>query len=114
MNRQGPLTRGQDPYAAAFAPLDAIQRNTSGLLENLTQLRQLNQQPQLMQQQSQDSLLRSVGDLLPPEVLQYIIQSRLPGLQLNSPIAGPAIPGAPAAPNITPEQVAMFQQMLAQ
>jgi hypothetical protein len=92
-----------------FDTLNEVQQNTSGMLQQLQQLQQLRMAPQQAEMQQQDSLMRSLGDLLPPEAIQYLLQQRLPGLAQGMSQTGPQAPAG-----ISPEMLAQFQQMLAQ
>ncbi len=95
-----------DAYSLAFAPIRAAQETTTGALQQLEMLQNLRLKPQMAAQQSQDSLLRSLGDLLPPEAINQILQQRMPEL------SGMQSQNQQMPMAVTPEQLAMFQQML--
>jgi hypothetical protein len=103
---QQPRGAGMDAYSLAFAPLRAAQDTTMGALQQVAAMQELEQKPRLAEQASQDSFLRAMGDLLPPEVLDYIIRQRMPDIDMM----GQGQPQLP--PGMTPEQVAMFQEIL--
>ena len=103
----------QDRVTAAFEPLNAIQQNTSGMLQQLQQMQQLRMAPQQAEIQQQDSLLRSLGDLLSPQVIQHILQQRMPDMPPEA-FAG-ANPAQPTPlDGVSPEQLEAFKAMLMQ
>jgi hypothetical protein len=99
-------------------PLAQINEQTTAAMSQLEQMQKLRSTPQMQEAQQQDSLLRSLGDLLPPEVIQTILASRFPEMDpavFQQGVAnnmGQASAGQPAG--VSPEMMAAVQQMLKQ
>ncbi len=92
-----------------LAPLNALNDNMLGNIDVLSAMRGYEQQPQMQD----DQFLKSIADLLPPQVLQQILASRVPEMVQMPQMSMPQAGMPPQQPGIDPQQLELVRQMLA-